>query len=349
MSKDAIQKVSFSDLNVEDAFFDSLIADYEGFKDWFNRKSDEPAFIIKDDSGKLNGFLYLKDEIEENLSIEPNFEKKRRLKIGTFKINSHGTVLGQRFLSIILHKMIETNQNFVYVTLFEKQKGLISLFDKFGFKFWGTKDEDELVYYKDLSIKNDIYKDYPRINENTFSRKYLISILPQFHTKMFPNSKLKTEKNHFVEDFSFTNTIEKTYITKMNGVPNLKMGDQLVIYRTRDLNKSAEYSSVATSICTVTDIKNVNNFSTEEDFLYYCGKGSIFSKSELQSFFKTRRYPYVIKMLYNLALPKRIIRKQLIEDIGLNRNDYFGFLELTNAQYMKILEIGEVNEGFIIN
>ena len=349
MKEDAIQKVKFGDLNVKDSFFNSLIADYAGFEDWFNRKSNEFAFIIRDSSDKLNGFLYLKDEMEENDSIQPKFEKKRRLKIGTFKIEAHGTVLGQRFLSIILHEMVENNHNFVYVTLFEKQRGLINLFEKFGFKYWGTKDEKELVYCKDLSVKNDIYKDYPRINEKTSKSKYLISIFPQFHTKMFPNSKLKTEKEHFVEDLSFTNTIEKIYITKMSGVPALKRGDQLIIYRTKDDYRSAEYSSVATSICTVIDQKSINDFPTEEDFLEYCGKGSIFSKQELQGFYKTKRYPYIIKMLYNLALPKRIIRKQLIEEVGLNRKDYFGFLQLTDNQYEKILEIGEINEGFIIN
>lgn len=346
MQKDVIQKIKFSDLDLNDAFFDSLKNDYD-FEKWFLSKSNEEAYIFID-KGILNGFMYLKDEFEEDYSITPFFEKKRRLKIGTFKINAHGTILGQRFLSIILQNMIETNQDFTYVTVFEKQKGLIQLFEKFGFQLWGTKKNGELVYYKDQTIFDNAYKDYPRISLE--GRKFLLSIYPNFHTKMFPNSKLRTEKNHMVEDLSFTNTIEKIYLTKMSGVSIMNPGDLITIYRTRDDNaSSAEYSSVATSLCTVVGIKHMTEFSNLQEYLHYCGKGSIFSEQELKYYYTTQKYPYIIKMLYNLALPKRIIRQDLINKVGLNRNDYFGCINLSDSQFEKILEIGEVYEGFVIN
>lgn len=346
MINDVIRKVKFSDLDVKDPFFDSLKKDYD-FEKWFLSKQNEDVYIFVDENS-LNGFLYLKDETEEDSTITPKFDFKRRLKIGTFKINAHGTVLGQRFLSIALQKMIEDGHDFIYVTVYSKQKPLIDLFEKFGFQLWGTKDNGELIYYKDNTFFNDIYKDYPRITlENN---KFLLSIYPEFHTKMFPNSKLHTEKSHVVEDLSFTNTIEKIYLTKMSGIPNMKVGDTVTIYRTRDNNShSAEYSSVATSICTVADVKNLNDFPSIEEFLIYCGKGSIFSEQELRNYFNTKQYPYIIKMLYNFSLPKRIIRQCLINEVGLNRNDYFGFLNLSEIQFKNIVEIGEVYEGFIVN
>ena len=54
-------------------------------------------------------------------------------------------------------------------------------------------------------------------------------------------------------------------------------------------------------------------------------------------------------MLYNAPLQKRIIRKDLIEQVGLDREDYFGYLGLTDEQFCHILEMGEINESFIIN
>jgi len=345
---DIIQKVKISELDINDPFFDSLRFDYNGFDQWLLSKADEYAYVLFADN-QLEGFLLLKDETENDPSISPHFKYQRRLKISTFKINSHGTILGQRFINIILRTMIEEQFDTTYVTLFDKRQGLIKLFEKYGFKIWGNKDNGEIVYVKTIKPSNDIYYDYPMINlEN--KEKYLLSIYPKYHTKMFPNSKLHTEKDHKVEDLSFTNTIEKIYIAGMREIPNLKKGNLLVIYRTQDRSaSSAEYSSVATSICTVIDIRDMNTFQSLNDYLEYCGKGSVFSKSELTTFYNRKKYPYIIKMLYNFPLNRRIIRKELIEEVGLEREAYFGLLELTDEQFINILEKGEVNEGFIFD
>lgn len=348
MKNDVIQKVPIGTLNFQDPFFNSLRDDYDGFDDWLYRKSNEEAYVLIDQN-RLLGFLYLKDEYEADSSINPFFNERRRLKIGTFKINSHGTVLGQRFLSIILRKMINEGHDFTYVTLFSKQERLRRLFERFGFRQWGCKSNGELVYFKDLTVFDNLYKDFPRFNLSGNTQKYLLGIHPNFHTKLFPFSRLHTERNYLVEDLSFTNTSEKVYLCKMQGVLNMNSGDLVVIYRTSENGKSAEYSSVATSICTVLEVINIDKFSSLEDFLRYCGKGTIFSESELIKFWNNNRYPYIIKMLYNAPLQKRIIRKKLIEQVGLDRNNYFGYLSLTDNQFNKVLEMGEINESFIIN
>lgn len=348
MANDVIQKVRIDRLNIADPFFDSLRADYPGFDSWLSRKGGEDAYVLVDNN-QLLGFLYLKDEEEADDSITPSFDMRRRLKIGTFKIDSHGTVLGQRFLSIILRKMLNDGHDFTYVTLFPRQTGLINLFEKFGFRQWGTKNNGELVYYKNLTVFNNIYKDFPRINLNTDSQKHLLGILPDYHTKLFPYSRLNTEREHIVEDLSFTNTSEKIYLCNMVNVLNMLPGDLVVIYRTAEAGRAAEYSSVATSICTVVEVININNFISLEDFLQYCGKGTIFTQDMLINFWNTKSYPYIIKMLYNFPLERRVVRRDLIEQVGLDRNAYFGSLTLTDNQFYNILEMGEINESFIIN
>lgn len=215
MQNDVIQKIRIGTLDFSDPFFDSLRNDYDGFDDWLSRKSDEQAYVLIN-SNRLQGFLYLKDETEASYDINPVFDEKRRLKIGTFKINPHGTVLGQRFLSIILRKMLNDGYDFTYVTFFPKQRGLIKLFEQFGFRQWGEKSNGELVYFKDLTIFDDIYKDFPRVSLLQNTKKYLLSIKPQYHTKMFPESQLYTEKHHYIEDLSVTNSSEKYILALLN-------------------------------------------------------------------------------------------------------------------------------------
>lgn len=54
-----------------------------------------------------------------------------------------------------------------------------------------------------------------------------------------------------------------------------------------------------------------------------------------------------IKMTYNAAMKKRIVRHDLIEEIGLDRNQYWGFFELTDEQFEQIVHRGDVNKIFI--
>lgn len=57
----------------------------------------------------------------------------------------------------------------------------------------------------------------------------------------------------------------------------------------------------------------------------------------------------IIRFTYNIALNKRIIRKSLIEDIGIERNQYWGFIKLTEQQYRNILSRGEISENLAIH
>ena len=135
----------------------------------------------------------------------------------------------------------------------------------------------------------------------------------------------------------------------MKNVTKIKHHDILVIYRTTDEQNRAFYRSVATSLCVVEDVRNINSFATEQEFIKYCARYSVFSEEELRDFYKTKRYPYIISFTYNLALPKRINRAKLISDVGLNGQNRWSVVELTDNQFNKIVELGEVDESIIVN
>lgn len=347
---DIIKRVCFSDLELNDPFFDSLRADYQGFDSWFMKKCniDTEAYVLFNSNGRLQAFLYLKEEFEEDNTIFPKLPKAKKLKVGTFKIEAHKTSLGERFITIILRKMIEDSFEYAYVTFYAKQRRLRYLFEKYGFEKWGMK-KDEEVYCKSLSVKNDTFKDFPRINKKSSNNKFILGIYPKYHTKLFPDSKLCNERQFHRQDVSFSNSISKCYLGSMSDMPKIKKHDLVLIYRTNNgQGGSAYYKSVVTSVCTVIDTCNISSFKNYPEFEKYIGSGTIFTNSELKKFYECKKYPYIIKMIYNFPLNKRITKGDLQDKLDISF-EYWGCAQLTDQQFSSILKYGEVNESYIIN
>ncbi len=135
----------------------------------------------------------------------------------------------------------------------------------------------------------------------------------------------------------------------MKGALSLRPYDILVIYRTSDGRSAAHYNSVASSICVVESVKNITDFSSEDAFIDYCIKYSVFTKGQLKTFYRHKRYPFIITFTYNLALPKRLNRDSLINNVGLDPNDRWSILRLTDEQFQKILTLSETDESIIID
>ena len=166
---------------------------------------------------------------------------------------------------------------------------------------------------------------------------------------MFPDSLLNNETFDLLQDKSHTNSIHKIYICKMEDVVNFNSGDLIVIYRTTDLKGRAEYRSVVTSICVVEEVKTKHNFNNVNEYLDYTENYSIFNERELIHYYNQFNPLYIIKMTYNAALEKRLIRKKLIEDIGIKRDQYWGVVNITDQQFNDIVRKGDVNESLIID
>lgn len=343
----------FSSISLVDPFFDSLKEDYKGFEDWFKGKAikDDSAFVLYDKNNNLQGFLYLKDESEEiDETIVPPMKKKKRLKVGTFKIDAHSTRLGERFIKKIMDKGIYEGYEEAYVTVFPKQDKLIWLLKTYGFKESGTKGDEQVLVKDFTTCEGDLLKDYPLI-QTKGKRKFLLSIYPLFHTPLFSDSILKNEVRNsedLVKDVSFSNSIHKIYICFMPKTANLRKGDLLAIYRTNDGMGLARYRSVVTSICQVEEVKTKVDFTSIEDYLHYCSSYSIFTMDDLRMWYRKDSL-VVIKMTYNVALAKRITRGMLLDEAGISPTLYWGFFQLTDNQFEYILKKGNVNENFIID
>ncbi|GLI57571.1 hypothetical protein PM10SUCC1_30850 [Propionigenium maris DSM 9537] len=348
MDKKNIVYKRLRDIDLSDSFFNSLREDYIDFDKWFNKKADkgDGAFIIENNG--IKGFLFLKKEHGEVKDVNPPLEDRKWLKIGTFKIDAHGTKLGERFIKIIMDIAFERGYEGLYVTIYDKHSTLVELLEKYGFELHGNKKEEK-VYKKIFSeLKGDLYCDYPRFSLN--KRKYLLAIDPEYHTKLLPDSQLNTEKEVKHKDISYTNSIQKIYLSRNWQLEGCGKGDVVVMYRTAEPGRKAEHSAVATSILVVDEIRKAKSFSTFNEFYDYCKKYTVLSEEETKEYWEStdkydRKNSFVLKMLYNVALNSRITRHNLIEKIGVERDQYWGFIKLSDSQFLDILECGGINEG----
>ncbi|WP_455552637.1 hypothetical protein [Desulfovibrio sp.] len=349
VAEPVISQRKFSEVSLDDPFFDSLKEGYAEFADWFARKQDETAYVSYDEKGWLQGFLYLKKEAGPITDVNPPLNVTECLKVGTFKVIAHGTKLGERFVKIITDTVLNNGLRLAYLTIFPQHEPLIRILERFGFIKKGTKDTKngiEDVYVKDLQyITGDPQKDYPVVDCRN-NKKWLMAIKPDYHTNLFPDSILRNESPLMLDDIPPTNSIYKVYVGGYLNFHELSEGDSIIIYRTKDNLGPARYRAVITSLCSVVEVRPAASFGSEKEFIDFCQNHSVFNVEELKEYFKKNHY--AVKISYNIAFPKRPTRGDLIDNGIIVDGSYTGLCYLSDDAFKKALELGEVREGFVI-
>lgn len=130
----------FKEVDLSDPFFDSLKHDYAEFEDWFNRKAENNALVLYNESSQIEGFLYCKFEDGPGSDTIPLLPNTHHMKVGTFKFNPLGTRRGDRYLKKIFDYALAEGSEDIYVTVFgEKHNYLVELFSRYGFEPYGSK------------------------------------------------------------------------------------------------------------------------------------------------------------------------------------------------------------------
>lgn len=339
----AVQKVTIGTLDVHNEFFDSLRNAYVGFDAWFSRKCDEDAYICRDDTGQLLGFLYLKTEnAEENYSdISPRFQPKKRLKVGTFKVVATGFRLGERFIKIILDNAIERNVDEVYVTLFEDRtelETLAMLLSRWGFENYGTKiSTGETVLTKQM--RQYLPELSPRQNFPNLiygAQKFILPILPQYHTSLLPDSILRNEnESDFLAKTPYRYALQKVYIS-FAPERNIHPGDIVIFYR-NGVQGNAGHTAVLTSVAIVEEA--ISGFVSKEEYMGHVQNRSVFTNDELERFWRQYRgNQIVLKFVFVKSFAKRPILKFLWDnDIIAFPGGPRPFTRISDEQFNMIL------------
>ena len=345
---------SFTDVDLNDGFFNSLKEDYLEFSQWFAKKSSEgaKALVFSDDIG-VGAFLYVKEENEQILLSDHSLPAKPRLKIGTLRIaeRQRGLRLGEGAIGVALwHWQLQKVEE-IYVTVFEKHELLISLFEQFGFSFAGYNNRHERVYIKN---RNEIdysspSKAFPFIDPK-FKVAGIVPINDYYHDSLFPYSELKGVKE--VEEDTARNGIKKVFIATPSSSLSYKLGEPVFVYRIYNGNGQKTFKSVVTSFCTITSIITVKanrNPSMEfEEFLALAGNKTVYNENELKDIYTSHRNVILIEMIYNGFFGKghNVTNRELVVSNLFLSHPYN--IRYSKDEFSTILQMGDADEHNII-
>lgn len=344
----------FSEVSIDDPFFDSLKSDYAEFPDWFKRKciDDEHALVFHDEQG-VGAFVYLKRENEVIELIDKTMPAISRIKIGTLRMAERyrGLRLGEGALGVSLWKWKDERVEEIYVTVFERHTELINLFKRFGFKCVGTNKRGEQVYLKSRKSIDytDPYVAFPFIRPD-FTKAGLIPIYEGFHDRLFPYSELKIKRSE-IEEVTAGNGITKVYIATPYKDMHYEVGEPVLIYRIYEGETGKTYRSAITSYCTITKVNIIKNRGKASvslsEFINRAGNKTVFSPEELTSKF-SKDNVVMLEIIYNgfFGKGRNVIHRDL-KDQGLFEV-YPYSIEYSKDQFIKILEMGATDVQNVI-
>ena len=357
---------SFSDINLEDPFFDSLKADYPGtanstgFEKWFYKKASqgERALVFEDDMG-LGAFIVLKDEEDVLELFDRQLPRKRRIKISTIKIaeRHRGVRHGEGAIGLVLWEWQKSGFEEIYVTVFDKQLGLIAQLEKFGFSNIGQNMNGERIYLKDkrqLDFSNQ-YTSFPFIKSGFNYAGYII-IDENYHDTMFAYSELANKKVIFPMEInnSVRNGISKIYVGQAP-VINHTIGEPVFIYRKSLCQSGRRYRSCITSYGVVTDTiqAKVGNryLMTFEELVTRIGNKSVFDRQELYEKYMNYKNVSIVELLYyGYFGAGNNINMDWLDNNGcwVTMEKYPTEIHLSESHFKKILKKGNINVSNVI-
>ena len=295
----------FSDINLQDPFFDSLKGDYPEFEsEWFPKcvAENRQALVFSDEYG-LGAFLAMKYETEPITMVECELPAIPRLKVSTLKLapRFRGQRLGEGALGLILWKWQASQLEEIYVTVFPNHTDVATQLTRFGFNAVGHNMRGESVYLRSRKAIDfsDPYRSFPFISPHFRKGGYLI-VEDNYHDTLFPYSELKnTFQEQLAQDAA--NGVSKVYIGQQ-WQTHYQVGEPVFIYRKSNGPGQRRYRSCLTSYCVITNIVAVKRNNMPQisfsDFIALAGNRTVFPQKDLMVQYQNDRNITLIQMLY---------------------------------------------------
>lgn len=345
----ALERKPIHNLNLSDPFFDSLKEEYPEFDDWFKKSKREGrnCLVNYKDDGSIGALLVYKFE-DEPIDAIPKIPRKKRIKLSTFKVAQFGYKIGELFIKLSIDIAIKNGFSEVYLTHFiQPDDRLVELITEYGFHHVGTNSRGEAIYMKQLFPEPteakglspfDITKlYYPSYYDGADVKKFIVPILPQYHSRLFTNYKdrqieLAESAGYFIVE---GNTIRKAYICNSR-IKRIAQGDLILFY----VSERRQLISVGIVEAVFGGLQDYR------DIIKLVGKRTVYSVKEIQSIAKKPSLVILFWQYWHLQQPLSYLR---LKGMGILKGPPRSIMQISEEEYSLIKEAGEINERFTIN
>lgn len=346
----ALEEEHIYNLNLSDPIFDSLKQEYEGFEKWFEKISREgrKCWVHHREDGCIGAILIFKIENEAIDNSDPPFPKKLRLKLSTFTVTYAGHKIGELFIKLSIDFCTKNGIEELYLTHFTKPEDrLVDLISEYGFHKAGVNNRGEDIFMKQLVLDRTQTeglspleisgKFYPNFYDGEKVKKFVVPIYPEFHDKLFtdyPNRQLKIYE--FAKEFIIEgNTIKKVYISHSR-IKAITPGDILLFYRSGSHKK-------VTSLGVVENV--YPGIEDTDEILKIVGKRTVFTRGEIEAMKK----PVLIILFRHHFHLKNPLHLHELKAKDILRGPPQSITEIKNGSYVKIKEVGGIDERFTVH
>ena len=336
-------------LDLGDPIFDSLKKDYPEFDEWLRKISREGrnCLVHFRADGSIGAVLIYKIE-DESINSNPPLPKQKRLKISTFKVTHVGHKIGELFIKLSTDISIDNGISEIYLTHFTEQEDrLVELISEYGFYRVAVTDSGEEIFIKKLVADPDevanlsptaiAKKFYPSFYDGTLVRKFIVPILPKYHSRLFADfpGRQPTLSEYAGEFIIEGNTIEKAYIchSKSKQVGSL---DILLFY----LSERKRITSLGIVETIHTGLQD------SADIIRLVGKRTVYSKEEIEEIAKRPCMVILFRHHFHLANPLSLNQ---LQNMGVFTHPPQSIMQIADGNYLKIKTKGGIDERFAID
>ena len=341
-----IEELYLHQLDLRNAFFDSLRADYRGFDEWFKGASrvGRKAWVHHNEAGLPAAIAIYKEEIAPQITTDGKGIPGKVLKLATFKVGEEirGRKIGELLLKAAFRYATSNSIEHIYITMRPgEQVYLEGLCLDFGFYLFGqalVDGEIDSVYIKDHPVNppaSDLTaleyhkRFYPHIKCGPDQSKFIVPIRPDYHVMLFPDHQ---QQASLFTISSAGNAIKQAYLSHAR-VKDISAGDILLFYRSDDLK----------AITSVGVVESAHQSQDADKILQLVSKRTVYSYDEI----KAMSQKQTKVLLFRLAAH---CKNDVSYDWLLSEGVVHGYIQtirkITDESFQKIIAKGGIHNCF---
>ncbi len=324
-------------------FFSSIRGDYAGFNDWFRRIAMEGrrAWVYRERGrGDIHAICIFVVQTDEEITDEGQFLRGPALKLCTFKVGEavRGRKIGELFLRAAFQYATQHQCEHIFLHANSRQQDhLTSLIEDFGFRERGRYRGDA-VYVKDHPVRPPgaqmdaleyVRRYYPHYIGGIDVQKFIIPILPEFHSILFPDWLIPGQALPAAHPLRHVgNAIKLAYLS--NAASKMpRPGDVVLFYRSHDQR----------AITTVGVIERYESMGEADEIARLVSRRTVYSDAQIAQLTRQNQRGATKVMLFRLIkhFDTPVTYQQLQNPLRVVSGPIQSITHITDESFSRIL------------